>query len=149
MNLILSIGEAPDDESGSAAEKASSSTGKRKGLTKSKLKGLKGPKKRDVLSMSAKSGDMDETTSYACKARTEVVHRILEGHCDQAFELARDIGVEFLTAPGELRSFVEKMREVVFHARSSEPDRSRECSLSKPESRCCKTTALVETPSHA
>ena len=57
---------------------------------------------------------MDETSSYASKARTEMVHRVLEGLRDEAFELAKDIGVESLTAPGGLRSFVEKMREVVF-----------------------------------
>ena len=56
--------------------------------------------------MSSKDGDMDETTSYASKARTEMVHRVLEGLQGEAFELAR--------APGGLRSFVEKMREVVF-----------------------------------
>ena len=48
------------------------------------------------------------------KARTEMVHRVLEGLRDEAFELARDIGVDALTAPGGLRSFIERMREVVF-----------------------------------
>ena len=57
---------------------------------------------------------MDETMSYACKARTEMVHRILQGLRDEAFELPRDIGVESLTAPGGLRSFVENMREFLF-----------------------------------
>ena len=78
-------GEAPDNESGSAAEKASISSDKGEGLTKCKLKGLKGSKKRGVLSMSSKSPDVDEATSYACKARTEMVHRILEGLRDEAF----------------------------------------------------------------
>ena len=64
--------------------------------------------------MSSKGGDMDETTSYASKARTEMVHRILERLRNEAFELARDIGVESLTAPSGLRSLVEKMREIVF-----------------------------------
>ena len=64
--------------------------------------------------MPSKSGDMDESTSYACKARTEMVHRVLEGLRDEAFELARDVRVEFLTSPGGLRALVDKMREVVF-----------------------------------
>ena len=50
--------------------------------------------------MSSKSGDMDECSSYACKERTEMVHRVLDGLRDDAFEPARDIGVESLTAPG-------------------------------------------------
>ena len=66
---------------------------------------------------------MDETTSYASKVRTEMVHRVLEGLRDEAFELARDIGVESLTAPGGLRFFVEKMREVVFPRRATEEAR--------------------------
>ena len=84
--------EAPDDDSGSAAEKFSTSSGKGKGLTKSKLKGLKGSKKRGVLSMSSRSGDMDETTSYACKARTERVARIVDRLCEEAPELAKVSG---------------------------------------------------------
>ena len=46
----------------------------------------------------------------------KMVHRILEGLHDEAFELVP------LTAPGGLRSFVEKMREVVF-ARATEEAR--------------------------
>ena len=57
---------------------------------------------------------MDETTSYAVKARTEMVHRVLEGLRDEAFELARDIGIESLTEPGGLRAFITQMRKVVF-----------------------------------
>eukprot|EP00439_Symbiodinium_sp_Y106_P012953 s3070_g1.t2 len=57
---------------------------------------------------------MDETTSYAVKARTEMVHRVLEGLRDEAFELARDIGIESLTEPGGLRAFITQMRNVVF-----------------------------------
>ena len=37
---------------------------------------------------------MDESTPYAVKARTEMVHRVLEGLRDEAFELARDIGID-------------------------------------------------------
>eukprot|EP00439_Symbiodinium_sp_Y106_P069754 s8_g12.t1 len=55
---------------------------------------------------------MDESTPYAVKARTEMVHGVLEGLRDEAFELARDIGIESLTAPGGLRNFI--MRNVVF-----------------------------------
>ena len=61
--------ETPSDEAESAAEKASISTGKGQGLTKSKLKGLKRSKKRSVLSMSYKSGDMDETTFMYTRQR--------------------------------------------------------------------------------
>ena len=73
-----------------------------------------------------------------------MVHRILEGLRDEAFELARDIGVESLTAPGGLRSFVEKMREIVFpratkEARELFPDRSTVSSPGNPESPCCRT----------
>eukprot|EP00439_Symbiodinium_sp_Y106_P047423 s6622_g6.t1 len=57
---------------------------------------------------------MDERTSYAVKARTEMVHRVLEGLRDEAFELARDIGIESLTEPGGLRAFITQMRNVVF-----------------------------------
>eukprot|EP00439_Symbiodinium_sp_Y106_P062658 s5253_g9.t1 len=57
---------------------------------------------------------MDETTSYAVKARTEMVHRVLEGLRDEAFELASDIGIESLTEPGGLRAFITQMRNVVF-----------------------------------
>ena len=49
---------------------------------------------------------MDESTLYAVKARTEMVHRVLEGLRDEAVELARDIGIESLTAPGGLRNFI-------------------------------------------
>ena len=37
-----------------------------------------------------------------------MVHRVLEGLRDEAFELARDIGVESLTAPGGFRSLWRK-----------------------------------------
>ena len=57
---------------------------------------------------------MDESTPYAVKARTEMVHRVLEGLRDEAFELARDIGIESLTAPGGLRNFITQLRNVVF-----------------------------------
>ena len=57
MNLILSLW--------SGAEKAIAVTGKGKGLTRSKLKGRRGTKIRRFLSMSSKSGDMDEVTSFA------------------------------------------------------------------------------------
>ena len=88
--------EEPHTEPADEAEEA----GKGKGLIKSKLKGLKGTKKRGVLSMSPKSGDMDESTSYASKARTEMgavlspekeCTRVLQGfrvreHPDTSFE---------------------------------------------------------------
>ena len=43
-----------------------------------------------------------------------MVHKVLEGLRDEAFELARDIGTESLTAPGGLRDFITKMRSIVF-----------------------------------
>ena len=55
-----------------------------------------------------------EGTPYAVKLRTEMVHRVLEGLRDEAFELARDIGIESLTGPGGLDDFINRMREVVF-----------------------------------
>ena len=54
--------EAPDDESGSAAEKARISTGKGKGLTKSKLKGLKAPR---------------NAVSYPCQRRQLVIGQVV------------------------------------------------------------------------
>eukprot|EP00439_Symbiodinium_sp_Y106_P034392 s1461_g4.t1 len=57
---------------------------------------------------------MDESTPYAVKARTEMVHRVLEGLRDEAFGLARDIGIESLTARGGLRNFITQLRNVVF-----------------------------------
>ena len=55
-----------------------------------------------------------ESTPYAVKLRTEMVHRVLEGLRDEALELARDIGIESLTGPGGLDDFINRMREVVF-----------------------------------
>ena len=43
-----------------------------------------------------------------------MVHRVLEGLRDEAFELARDIGIESLTAPGGLINFITQLRNVVF-----------------------------------
>ena len=63
---------------------------------------------------SSPRGDLNESTSYATKARTELVHKVLEGLRHDAFELARDIGVESLTEPGGLRLFIARMKAVVF-----------------------------------
>ena len=89
---------------------------------------------------------MDESTPYAVKARTEMVHRVLEGLRDEAFELARDIGIESLTEPGGLRTFITQMRNVVFPRAAEE---ARELvrvndtvfSHVKAASRCCRTSA--------
>ena len=43
-----------------------------------------------------------------------MVHKVVEGLREEAFELARDIGIEALTAPGGLRDFISSMRNVVF-----------------------------------
>ena len=49
-----------------------------------------------------------------------MVQKVLEGLRDEAFELARDIGVVVLTQPGGLRKFVDKLRDVVFPRASEE-----------------------------
>ena len=66
-----------------------------------------------VLSQAVAMAEV-ESTPYAVKLRTEMVHRVLEGLRDEAFELARDIGIESLTGPGGLDDFINRMREVVF-----------------------------------
>ena len=43
-----------------------------------------------------------------------MVHKVLEGLREEAFKLARDIGIEALTPPGGLRDFISRMRNVVF-----------------------------------
>ena len=63
---------------------------------------------------------LDELTTSATQARTEMVQKVLEGLREEAFELARDIGVDVLTQPGGLRKFVEKLRAVVFPRASEE-----------------------------
>ena len=64
--------------------------------------------------------DLDELSAPATQARTEMVQKVLEGLREEAFELARDIGVDVLTRPGELRKFVEKLRDNVFPRASEE-----------------------------
>ena len=49
--------------------------------------------------------DLDELSASATQARTEMVQKVLEGLREEAFELARDIGVDVLTQPGGLRKF--------------------------------------------
>ena len=49
-----------------------------------------------------------------------MVQKVLEGLREEAFELARDIGVDVLTRPGGLRKFVEKLRDTVFPRASEE-----------------------------
>ena len=63
---------------------------------------------------------LDELTASATQARTEMVQKVLEGLREEAFELARDIGVDVLTQPGGLRKFAEKLRDVVFPRASEE-----------------------------
>ena len=65
---------------------------------------------------------LDELSASATQARTEMVQKVLEGLREEAFELARDIGVDVLTQPGGLRKFVEKLRAVAF-PRASEAAR--------------------------
>ena len=43
-----------------------------------------------------------------------MVQEVLEGLRDEAFELARDIGVDVLTQPGGLRKFVDELRDLFF-----------------------------------
>ena len=49
-----------------------------------------------------------------------MVQKVLEGLRDEAWELARDIGVDVFTQPGGLRKFVDKLRDVVFPRASKE-----------------------------
>ena len=63
---------------------------------------------------------LDELTASATQARTEMVQKVLERLREEAFELARDIGVDVLTQPGGLRKLVEKLRDVVFPCASEE-----------------------------
>ena len=63
---------------------------------------------------------LDELTAAATQARTEMVQNVFEGLRDEAFELARNIGVDVLTQPGGLRRFVDKLRDVVFPRASEE-----------------------------
>ena len=89
----------------------------------------------------------DSGSSYAVKARTEMVHKVLEGLRDEVFELARDIGIESLTAPGGLRSFITQMRNVVFPRAAEELVSSfvrangTVFSHAKAASQCCRTSA--------
>ena len=64
--------------------------------------------------------DLDELSASATQASTEMVQKVLEGLREEAFELARDIGVDVLTQPGGLRKFVEKLRDTVFPRASEE-----------------------------
>ena len=48
---------------------------------------------------------LDELAATATQSRTEMVQKVLEGLRDEAFELARDIGVDVLT---RLRKYVDK-----------------------------------------
>ena len=68
---------------------------------------------------------LDELTATATQARTEMVQKVLEGLREEAFELARDIGVDVLTQPRGLRKFVDKLRDVVFPRASEEESSSR------------------------
>ena len=92
-----------------------------------------------------KGDDLDELSASATQARTEMVQKVLEGPREEAFELARDIGVDVLTQPGGLRKFVKKLRDVVF-PRASEEARELFKAGQKPgslhgrmASLCCRT----------
>ena len=63
---------------------------------------------------------LDELTASASQAITEMIQKVLEGLREEAFEVARVIGVDVLTQPGGLRKFVEKLRDVVFPRASEE-----------------------------
>ena len=53
------------------------------------------------------TGDyLDELSASATQARTEMVQKVLEGLREEAFELARDIGVDVLTHGSLLRNSV-------------------------------------------
>ena len=57
---------------------------------------------------------LDELTASATRARTEMAQKFLDGLREEAFELARDIGVDVRAQPCGLRKFVDKLRDVVF-----------------------------------
>ena len=61
-----------------------------------------------------------ESPSDTSRSRTEMVQKVLEGLREEAFEPARDIGVDVLTQPGGLRKFVDKLRDIVFPRASEE-----------------------------
>ena len=63
---------------------------------------------------------LDDLSASAAQARTEIVHKVLEGLREEAFELARDIGIDVRTQPGSLRDFVSSRRDVVFPRASEE-----------------------------
>ncbi|CAE7946174.1 unnamed protein product [Symbiodinium sp. KB8] len=63
---------------------------------------------------------MDESTHWAVKLCTEMVQKVVEGLRGEAFELARDIGIEAMTAPGGLKAFIQSLREIVFPRASEE-----------------------------
>ena len=133
-------GDEEDADSGyGSPAKSGVSTGKGKGLTKSKLKGLKGTNKKSV---SSKDGDMDETSSYASKARTEMVHRVLEGlHPGlPGISVSNPWLPLVVSAPSWRkcgRSFSPALRKK--HVSSSALARNMAYSLGSPESRCCRT----------
>ena len=62
----------------------------------------------------------DELKASATRARTEMVQNVLEGLRVEAFELARDTGVDVLTQPDRLRKLVNSLRDVVFPRASEE-----------------------------
>ena len=80
---------------------------------------------------------LDELTATATQARTDMVQKVLKGLRDEAFLLARDIGVDVLTQPGGLRKFVDKLRGVVF-LRASEEARELFKTGQKPGSLACQ-----------
>ena len=80
------------------------------------------PRVASVESHDTKEGPdpLDELTASANQARIEMVQKVLEGLRQEAFGLARDIGVDVLTQPGDLRKFVNKLRDVVSPRASEE-----------------------------
>ena len=56
---------------------------------------------------------LDELSASATQARAGMVHKVSEGLRDEAFKLARDIGVDGLSQAGGLRNFVNRLRSIV------------------------------------
>ena len=59
------------------------------------------------------SSPLDELSASATQARTVMVCKVLEGLRDEAFELARDIGVDVLAQPRGLRDFVNRLHDII------------------------------------
>ena len=122
--------ESPSDTSRSSKHRKSS----KPSVTSRASHGVKG----DV-------DPLDELTASATQARTEMVQKVLEGLREEAFELARDIGVDVLTQPrgygSSLRNSVMLCFPVLVKKleSSSRLDKSQVPQHARIKSLCCRT----------